>query len=209
MGRKPRAALPSPGSIQVSGPVALRAFADESIRTTEAGSFYVLAAAVVRADRCEQVRDELRSLLLRRQTRLHWRDEDHPRRRKIASAVAEARVDSVVVIGAPVQPTGQERARRKALGELLWQLDRRQVEHLLLESRQPDQDARDLTAVGGFRNAGRVGRRLRVDHAGALDEPLLWVADAVAGAVGESRCGEPDCLQLLEPLVEIVDLLID
>lgn len=208
VGPRSDAACPS-APVDLPGPVALRAFGDESIRTSAAGSFYVLAAAVIPADRCVPVRDALRSLLLRRQTRLHWRDEDRPRRGKIASAVAAARVESLVVIGAPVQPRRQERARRKVLVGLLWQLDQRQVEHLLLESRQPEQDARDLTAVGEFRNARRVGRRLRVDHAGALDEPLLWAADAVAGTVGESRCGDAEWLGLLGSLVEIVDLRLD
>lgn len=189
--------------------MSLRAFGDESIRTTPTGSFFVFAAAVVREDRCEAVRHALGSLLLKGQAYLHWHDEDDPRRRKIAAAVAEVGAESLVVVGAPVVLTKQERARRRVLGRLLWELDRRQVEHALLESRHLERDAHDLRAIGGFRNAGLLSRRLRVDHGKAKQEPLLWLPDAVAGAVGDDRCGAPDCLDLLQDVVEVQELMLD
>lgn len=203
-------AIPSgSASTRPAGPVSLRAFADESIRTTPTGSFFVFAATVVREDRCEAVRHALGSLLLRGQASLHWHDEDDPRRRKIAAAVAEVGANSLVVVGAPVVLTKQERARRQVLGRLLWELDRRQVEHALLESRHLARDAHDLRAIGGFRNAGLLSRRLRVDHGKAKQEPLLWLPDAVAGAVGDDRCGAPDCRDLLQDVVEVQELTLD
>lgn len=110
---------------------------------------------------------------------------------------------------APVALTKQERARRQVLGRLLWELDQRQVEHALLESRHPERDGHDIKAIGGFRNAGLLSRRLRVEHGKAKQEPLLWLPDPVAGAVGDQRCGAPDCLDLLQEVVEVQELTLD
>jgi hypothetical protein len=189
-----------------SGPVRLCAYGDESIRRTADGVIFVLAAAVVREDRRDEVRVGLRDLLLKGQDRLHWRDEDQPRRVRIATAVADLPVQSLVVVGARVVATRQERARRQVLSRLLWELDRRQAEHLLLESRRDERDRHDVKAVGGFRNQQVLSRRLRVDHGQPLQEPMLWLPDAVAGAVGDDRCGRTECLALLSGAVEVVDM---
>lgn len=166
----------------------------------------MLAAAVVPEDRRAEVRDGLRGLLLKGQDRLHWRDENQVRRVRIAAAVADLSIQSLVVVGARVVAARQERTRRQVLSRLLWELDRRQVEQLLLESRRAERDRHDVKAVGGFRNQQVLSRRLRVAHGQPLQEPLLWLPDAVAGAVGDDRCGRIECLAMLGALVEVVDM---
>lgn len=191
----------------MSGPVALWAYGDESHRVLPDGSaVYLLAAAVVRQDRSQAQREELRSLLLRGQDRLHWHHEDHKRRTLITQAVAALPADHLVVIGTHCVLAKQERARRHVLQRLLWELDTRQVEHLLLESRHPERDGHDLAAIGGMRNAGILSRRLRVDHARPSDEVLLWLPDAVCGAVGDDLCGHPTHLHALKDRVEIIEI---
>lgn len=39
-----------------------------------------------------------------------------------------------------------------------------------------------------------------------IQEPLLWLPDAVAGAVGGDRSGRPQCLELLKADVKVVEL---
>ena len=88
----------------------------------------------------------------------------------------------------------------------LYRLDQRQVSLVVLESRHAERDRHDVRAVGAFRNQRRLSRRLVVTHGRPLQEPMLWVADAVTGAVGDALCGQPTCEDVLADLVERVDI---
>lgn len=70
-------------------PPAFRAWVDESgsDRTQDPGT-YILAAVVLEPTFEDDVRKTMRSLRLPGQEKLHWRDEDARRRRKIATTVA-------------------------------------------------------------------------------------------------------------------------
>jgi hypothetical protein len=85
---------------------------------------------------------------------------------------------------APLDPRRQERARRHCLRRLLFELEAAGVGHVWLESRGRHQDPLDLQAVNVLRIQRVIGAGLVVDHTRPLDEPLLWVPDIVAGAVG-------------------------
>lgn len=67
-------------------------------------------------------------------------------------------------------------------------------------------DRHDLRRIGGFRNARLVSRRLRVSHGQPLQEPLLWLPDAVAGAAGDHLCGRNDAYASLNNVIGHVDL---
>jgi hypothetical protein len=199
----------SPASVAVTpqgAPVRLLAFVDESMRRVEHIVFYFLAAAVIPEDHCSNVRDVLRALVASPRGVLHWRNESQSRRELITKTIRTSGVESLVVVGAMADCRKQERARRMVLSRLLYTLDQRQVAHVVLESRHAERDRHDIEAIGGFRNAGMVSRRLVVSHERPLQEPMLWVPDAVAGAAGDHRCGVPICLEMLEGLVEMLDI---
>ena len=188
-------------------PVRLLAFVDESMRRVDEHTvFYFLAAAVISEDHCPNVRDAMRTLVASPRGVLHWRNESQPRRELITKTIRGSGVESLVVVGAMVDSRKQERARRRVLSHLLYTLDQRQVAHVVLESRHAERDRHDIKAIGGFRNAGTVSRRLVVSHERPHQEPMLWVPDAVAGAAGDHRCGVPICLEMLEGLVEMLDI---
>lgn len=193
------------------GPVLLHAFGDESQRTIAPGeAIYVMAVAVLPADRCAPARDLLRPLLRRGQKKLHWRTEGAASRAKITQVVAEiAGLHNLVVIGARYEPKKQERARAKVLERLLWEVDQRQVSSLLLESRHRERDRHDLKTIGALRNRRSLSRRLQVDHGQPVQEPLLWLPDVVAGAVGDGWCGDGTHLLVLEDHVEIIEMDVD
>lgn len=200
----------SPGaatSTPPGAPVPLLAFVDESMRRTDERTvYYFLAAAVIPEDQCPQVRDALKALLRGGQGKLHWRDESQPRRELIAKTIRACGVESLVVAGAMVNSRKQERARRVVLGHLLYELDRRQVARVMLESRHAERDRHDIKAFGGYRNAGTVSRRLVMSHARPLQEPMLWLPDAIAGAAGDHRLGTRVCFEMLGGLVEMLDI---
>ncbi len=71
---------------------------------------------------------------------------------------------------------------------------------MLLESREAKLNARDITAVDAFRAGGVIGPNIVVEHGfpvGPKGEPLLWVPDIVAGAIGaELDRGEQVAMEL-------------
>ena len=195
------------------GPAQLLAYVDESMPfhvDGKTGYYYYLAAAVIADHRCEEVRSALRPLPQRALGRIHWRQENPRDKELIIKTISGAQVESVIVVGTMSDPRNQERARQQVMKQMLWQLDQRAVSEVTLESRGTNRDAFDLRSIGQFRQAQIVSRRLTVGHARALQEPLLWVPDAVAGAAGDLRCDRDQQAQelytMLEPLVEHFDL---
>lgn len=165
----------------------LTAWVDESMHAAGPamdGGVYLLAATVARRDEVEDIRDRLRGLLLGKNSRLHWRNESMKRRRTIAATIAEYEIAHAVVIGAPLDQHKQERARRICMELMLVELDRRGVRQVRVESRKVSQDARDLKLLDAVRSKRLVSAGLRLDFALLTVEPMLWIPDAVAGAVG-------------------------
>jgi hypothetical protein len=167
---------------------------------------YILAAVVVPEDDCPGARAELSQLLLGKQCALHWRTERPSRREWIVTTIRSLPVRSLVVVGTMTNPRRQERARRLVLGRLLHCLDERQVSLAVLESRHAERDRNDLKALGAFRNQRVVSRRLLVTQGHPIQEPMLWAADAVAGAAGDRACGQPACWDVLSGLTELIDV---
>jgi hypothetical protein len=145
---------------------------------------YVLAAAVIEQTDVEAARETVRGLALRNRLPFHWRLEQPPRRSKAVDLVAELTALHLVVVGAPLNPAKQERARRLCLARLLHELEVAGVEQVWLEARTPSLNARDIAAVRALRSRRVIHHEIRVDHRYPSDEPLLWIPDIVAGVVG-------------------------
>ncbi len=158
------------------------ALVDETQRAGE----YLLAAVIVTEPRHAALRDEARALRIGGR-KLHWHDESAARRTYLVHQLAAMPISSVVVVRAARPTEGAERARHKCLEGLLVELDLRDVDHAILEAREPSQNRRDLDLVARLRQGRRVRSKLRVDHAAGPTEPLLWLADILAGAVREHR----------------------
>lgn len=95
----------------------LHAWVDESLIQRPGARAYLLAGVLADISRVDEIRSTLRSLRTGNEAKLHWRAEDHRRRTKLACAVAELHVASIVVVSTPMdQP---ERARRKCMEALL------------------------------------------------------------------------------------------
>ncbi len=186
----------------------LHAWVDESmrLRMDEPGC-YVLAAVVVDPAGCEPARDALRALLLKGQRRLHWRDESAGRRQQVIACVAGSGVCAVAVAGSPVERAKQERARRVCMERLLYELHAMGVERVFFESRTPSLNQRDAVMVAAMHSSGTISTRLWVEHQQPLQEPLLWAADAVAGAVASTWPGDAH-FPYLEPFVRVIGIAV-
>lgn len=163
------------------------AFTDESLRFERPGK-YILAAAVIEDALIPHVREAL-APLANRHGGFHWTAADGSERLKAAELVAGLPALHIVVVGSDLNAGKQERARRSCLKRLLYELDAAEVHNLVMDSRGPAGDARDLKMVATCRANRAIGTQLRISHAKPHTEPLLWVADAVAGAVGLEALG--------------------
>jgi hypothetical protein len=165
------------------------AYLDESFREGDRSGFYVLAAAVFETDH-DQAREAMRTLRGRRRTaKLHWHEMDERDRHAAAATAASLTGAYLVAIGAPVPTRGQERARRIVLRRLVVELHRLGVAEMTAESRGSVLDRRDVELVRSVRYDLPKGTKVRLEHVRGETEPLLWVADIVAGAVRATRQG--------------------
>lgn len=176
----------------------MRAFLDESsVVLSDARQEYLVGAAILDSAECEAVREELRPLLLPGQIKLHWTDERARRRARIIDAIVSLGPMNVIVSHVSERRHKTERFRRKCLELMYFEFSAMELHDVTLESRSPKQDARDRAHIVAMQ-AQWLDRRIRVAHRRGGDEPLLWIADAVLGAVNSARLGEPAYLDALQ-----------
>jgi hypothetical protein len=184
-------------------PFALSAWIDESLiigRPGVAGT-YTLAAVVADHDDCADLRAAMLELALGPRVRLHWVAESPKRRDLIAYRISRLDIAAIVTVGAPMDRSKQERARRCCLEYLLHELANFGVSEVWLESRRVAQDRRDLRLVDAARKKRLISPDLTVHFARPDVEPLLWLPDAVAGAVNAAILGESRWLIMLSELI--------
>lgn len=170
-------------------PFVLQAWGDESMRSARIDRpSYLLGAVVADPSKCEALREELLALP-RRGPKLHWRDLDDRARRTAIDLISSFDAYHVVVVAAPVDPRRQERARAYCLERLAWHLDGHGVQLLTLEARPPQLMKKDLRTIDALRSKQALPEGLRIDHGQPSTEPMLWIADQVLGALGESLAG--------------------
>lgn len=191
----------------MSAPETLRAWVDESgsDQALDPGT-YVLAAALGRIAAESTIRDRISDLLLPGQVKLHWRDESQKRQAAITGAVAACELEHLVVVRAGAVEDRPERRRRKCLERLLLQLELKGVTDVVFESRGKADDQRDRNMLNALRGQKVVSASVRITHVIGRDEPLLWIPDAVCGAVTSSRTGLPDYQQLLESQLTLIEI---
>jgi hypothetical protein len=179
------------------------AWLDESIVTVRPGvpGTYTMAAVVTAVTACEDLRHVVGALSVRPGVRLHWVTESVKRRDRIAAVVGRLDIAAIVVVGSPMTSTKQERARRCCLERLLFELDAVGVREVWLDSRREVQDGRDLALLDSARDKGMVSREMVIGFARSGEEPMLWLPDAVAGAVTASVLGDNRWLELLSDVV--------
>jgi hypothetical protein len=80
------------------------------------------------------------------------------------------------------------------------------VEHVLLEERTESLNVKDRAQIIAIRGKKLIPKDMRIDIGKPSTEPMLRVADVVAGAVGADRVhGRPQYLAAIGP-VEILDI---
>ncbi|MEU4832269.1 hypothetical protein [Streptosporangium sp. NPDC023615] len=185
----------------------LTACIDKSLRRRpDDYSVYAMAATMVDSADHDDIRLTLESLRLGKSPRLHWREESVARQLVIAGSIARMPVESIVTVHIFDRELPYERARRLCLERLLYELDQAGVTAATVESRSPKLDHLDLLLVTGIRKARTLSVNLKATWLRPTEEPLLWAADAVAGATTWWLDGQTPCFGLLAERVRLVYL---
>jgi hypothetical protein len=180
------------------------AYLDESFHEGGPLGFYVLAAAVL-ATELDQARDAMRALRGGRRTnKLHWNEMDERDRHAAVTVAASLTGTYLVAVGAPVPPRGQERARRIVLRRLVGELHAIGVLDITAESRGGVLDRRDVELLRSVRFDLPKGTRVRLDHRRGGTEPLLWLADIIAGAVRATQEGRSTYREVLADRLTLI-----
>jgi hypothetical protein len=182
------------------------AFVDESESNRRADpDAYLLAAALVHSTDYEPIAEQMRTLRLPHQKKLHWTD-DRNRHEHITKVIAELDVLHVVVVrdGSPGEPS--DRRRKKCLERLLYELDNRGVAHVSCEARQRKQNEEDRKIMAYMRVTKQIRGAMKMDHPPGPEEPALWLADAVVGAVAMARYETSKYQQMLAGVLEVITI---
>ncbi|OJV93507.1 MAG: hypothetical protein BGO47_06130 [Microbacterium sp. 67-17] len=89
-----------------------------------------------------------------------------------------------------------ERYRRRCLEVVYHELVGMDVTAAALEHRSRAQDAENRAHIVALQ-AQSLDHRLRISHARGGKEPLLWIVDAVLGAINSRRLGIPEHYEAL------------
>jgi hypothetical protein len=183
-------------------PVTWHAYADESMRADPViGGYYLLVGACI--NEADRARARLTVLdLAKSGQRFHWHQSSREAQTKAVATVAALPALPIVVVGIGMDPRKQERARRHCLGRLLPELEGAGIGNVWLESRTQSLNARDRRTINALSAQRLITGSPHVEHGRPSEEPLLWVADIVAGAVNASLGGDE---ALLAPLVTLIE----
>lgn len=187
----------------------LHAFLDESQSDRARDPFcYVLAAGICAPADIDAARAGMERLRLRGQRKVHWRDESARRRRQVTAGIAALPLQHVVVVRDGRAGETAERRRRHCLERMLYELDQLGIETAIFESRGPADDRRDRAMLDALRARQVVSPELRMAHVPGPKDPMLWVPDAVCGAITHQRTGDPQYAELLARRLRIVTITV-
>lgn len=188
----------------------LVAFVDESRkpvrdeatgRVADAGGHYVVAAAVVLRGDADDCRQGLRDLAdgVNSGEALRWKNMGSQRKLAVVEGILEIRHWDALVYetASPVMDRHHRDAmvRARILRIALPDLSAKQgIAHVTFETRsQPSlgfttHDRRDHEVLQSLLDKGEIDPDFRIDHDGK-SEPMLWLADVVAGTRSDYTCG--------------------
>jgi hypothetical protein len=147
-------------------------FVDE---TKERG--YLIAAALVQPEGLASSRRAIRSLVMPRQRRIHFKGESEPRRHKIVDTIIELGV-TAILYDASAHPR-KKRARDACLVRLVADLKDVDAARLVLEH-DDSTCAPDQALLNTHIRATGLAASLRWEHLRGYEECLLALPDAIA-----------------------------
>jgi hypothetical protein len=167
----------------------LLALVDESTPHRPGGVQLVLSAFVLLEDDRIEIRRRVEQITAGRRRPFRWRLEGPRARDAMVSLMNELPAIGISRVRYPVAPRQLERSRSSLFGMLTTDLVAEGVDEVLFESRSWA-DHFDRATLANLKADGLVPEDLQVSWPDKR-EPLLWIADALAGIVVEHLRGDP------------------
>lgn len=164
----------------------LVAVVDESAHRAGSGLYYVVGAAVVLSP--SAVTDDLKALVSTRTNPIHWSREGPAMREAVIEILCTSAV-AAVAHWSSTGRRGQLGVRADLLARIVTWAHHEGVDHLVIESSDETINRRDRQTLARHPLGIEGVLGLRYDHRSKA-EPLLWLADAVAGCVGDHLMGK-------------------
>ncbi|MCP4307815.1 MAG: hypothetical protein GY788_23660 [bacterium] len=168
------------------------ALIDESVVEDQRGFHYVIACALVLDatgpddTACLYLRERLTHVLAERKRPFRWKDEGIVKKGQVVDLIVESELFAVAAISHPGERYHQRRNRAECLTVVCQQLAVEGVSSIIVESRS-DQDQDDVRAIRLAQKDGRLPANFPDLQFRDKTESLLWLPDAVAGAVREAE----------------------
>ncbi|NUT22453.1 MAG: hypothetical protein HOV77_25045 [Hamadaea sp.] len=159
---------------------------------------YLLCAVKVDPASLDATRRALRRLCLPSQRRLHFEREQDARRRHLLDQITKLRIQATVY---QCDDPNQIAARMGCLRQLL--VDESTAMTRLVLDACETMDHRDRRLI--YLAARDIGMAptFTYEHLRSFEEPLLWVSDAVAWAVGAGRSWHTRVTDVVAVVVEV------
>jgi hypothetical protein len=115
----------------------------------------------------------------------HWsEDKDPERRMAMVKKIIELGIDIRATVARKVLPRDQEAGRARCFGSLVVDLAKVGGKKLTIDKRDTDaKNDRDTAQIQNFVDRGILLPEFEHGFKAAGGEPIIWIADAVAGAV--------------------------
>jgi hypothetical protein len=163
----------------------VKALMDESSPEASGGIFYIVTAVVTVTDEAD-TKAALEKVLVSpgRRRPFHWVDEGPTARDGMIRCLVEVGATAHVAVHYPTARSGIEAARARCISDIVPRVLREGATELLIESRNATMDAGDRAVILDILAELNLSGQVPYGH-GTKQEPLLWLADAVCGVVGE------------------------
>lgn len=163
---------------------------------------YLLTASIPLCSDPDEYRNRLRGLKPADAAKLHWYRAGDGTKGSIMAAISVMEVLHVVVESVEPPSTNAERHRRLCMKLLLPRLDQMGVTSMVFESRGHSSNTKDRRMVAMMQVDGSISETVTVVHRDGPFEPLLWIPDAVCGAVSDRRIGKPLYLSTIDSNID-------
>jgi hypothetical protein len=166
---------------------------------------YVIGAGVLVAndDDLVDIRKQVIELLgsPRRRRPFHWVTEGPVMRAAAIELIGQLPIEAHAIVGAADSQHHLEHTRERCLRELFRAVEGQEIDRLMIESRERSvavvgQNRRDFETLIEARHAQELRPTVRYQWV-LKEEPLVWLADAVAGAVLAAERGDMTWLSKL------------
>lgn len=182
------------------------AYIDESFRDGAFGRRYLLAATIpFRAD-VTDYRRAMAELLPEGQKKVRWYNSVDPLKKSVMSTIAAFDVMHCVVTRQMTANEEPEQARKKCLTMLAYEISTFDVADAIFEARSPKLDNDDIKMLNYLRTSKTIPHAFTGTHRPGRDEPMLWIPDAICGAVAESWSGVGYLAAVEQQVHQISDL---